>query len=88
LSVQYSLYGAFDAKSPASDSFLAVLEKYHASEASAVKTALADALSKLDTCIKNGHFVDDYKAAYVGEAIEAIDALTTALEAASAAIKD
>ena len=88
LSVQYSLYGAFDAKSPASDSFLAVLEKYHASEASAVKTALADALSKLDTCIKNGHFVDDYKASYVGEAIDAIDALTAALEAASAAIED
>ncbi len=53
-----------------------------------VKTALEGALSKLDTCIKNGHFVDDYKASYVGEAIEAIDALTTALEAASAAIKD
>ena len=64
------------------------LEKNHAGEASAIKTALANALGKIDVCIKSGHFVDDYKAAYVGDAIDAIDALTTALEAAAAAIKD
>lgn len=88
LSVQYSLYGSYGATSPASDSFLSFLEKNHAGEASAIKTALANSLSKLDICIKSGHFVDDYKAAYVGEAIDAIDGLTTALEAAAAAIND
>ena len=88
LSVQYSLYGSYGATSPASDSILSFLEKNHAGEASAIKTALANALGKIDVCIKSGHFVDDYKAAYVGDAIDAIDALTTALEAAAAAIKD
>ncbi|MBQ6576207.1 MAG: imelysin [Bacteroidales bacterium] len=88
LSVQYSLYGSYGATSRASDSFLAFLEKNHPGEASAVKTALADALAKIDVCIKSGHFVDDYKASYVGDAIDSIDKLTTALEKASAAIKD
>jgi len=88
LSVQYSLYGSYGATSPASDSFLAFLEKNHASEASTIKKALANSLSKLDICIKRGHFVDDYKAAYVGDAIDAIDGLTAALEAAAAAIED
>lgn len=88
LSVQYSLYGNYGATSAASDSFLAFLEKYHAAEAAAVKTTLAGAIAKLDVCIASGHFVDDYKAAYVGEAIDAIDALTVALETAAAAIED
>lgn len=88
LSVQYSLYGSYGASSAASDSFLAFLEKNHSDNASAIKTALADALEKLDICIKSGHFVDDYKAAYVGDAIDAIDGLTEALEAAAKAIAD
>ena len=88
LSVQYSLYCAYGATTAGSGSFMAFLEKYHAAEAKAVKDALADALSKLDICIKSGHFVDDYKASYVGDAIDAIDALTTALEAAASAIED
>ena len=86
LSVQYSIYGSYEAASAAQDSFLAFLEKYHTAEASAVKTALADALAKLEICIKSGHFVDDYKASYVGDAINAIDSLTDALERAAAAI--
>ena len=88
LSVQYSLYGSYGATSRGSDSLLAFLEKHHPGEASAIKTALADALGKIEVCIKSGHFVDDYKAAYVGDAIDAIDNLTTALEAAAAAIED
>ncbi len=88
LSVQYSLYGSYGATSAASDSFMALLEKYHAAEASALKSALSLALSKLDVCIKSGHFVDDYKASYVGDAIDAVDSLTDALEAAAAAIED
>lgn len=88
LSVQYSIYGSYGATAPASDSFMAFLEKYHAAEAAAIKETLAAALSKLDVCIKSGHFVDDYKASYVGDAIDAIDKLTAALEAAAAAIED
>lgn len=88
LSVQYSLYGSYGATTAASDSFMAFLEKYHAANATALKTALAGALAKLDICIKSGHFVDDYKASYVGDAIDAVDALTVALEAAAAAIED
>lgn len=88
LSVQYSLYGSYGATSAAGASFMSLLEKYHPTEAKNVKNALEGALSKLDDCIKKGHFVDDYKASYVGETIDAIDALTEALEKASKAIED
>lgn len=88
LSVQYSLYGSFGATSAASASFMSLLEKYHPSEAKDVKNALEGALSKLDECIKKGHFVDDYKASYVGETIDAIDSLTEALEKAAKVISD
>ena len=86
LSVQYSLYGGYGASSPGADSLQAFLEKHHGSEATALKSALADALAKLDICIDRGHFVDNYSAFYVADAIEAIDHLTTALENAAAAI--
>lgn len=87
LSVQYSLYGNYGAATPSDKSFMKFLENYHAAEASALKKSLAESLDKLEICIRSGHFVDDYKAAYVGDAIDAIDGLTNALEAAAAAIK-
>lgn len=86
LSVQYSLYGSYGAASASKESLMSFLEKYHAGEASALKSSLAAALEKLDVCIKSGHFVDNYSASYVADAIEAIDALTSDLETAAAAI--
>ena len=86
LSVQYSLYGSYGAESASGGSLMAFLEKYHASEAAALEESLADALAKLDVCIRSGHFVDNYSASYVADAIEAIDTLTSCLESAAAAI--
>ena len=89
LSIQNSLYGSLNATSAASDSFLAFLRKNHKNEATALESALADALKALQACIDSKvAFVDNPKAATVKTAIDAVSALNDALEEASSAIKD
>lgn len=89
ISIRSSLYGAFDATTAASDSFLAFLNKHHKSEAAKIESTLKAALDALQACIDSKvAFVDNPKAATVDKAIDAVSDLNDALEEASAAIKD
>jgi len=89
LSIQNSLFGSYDSKSAAADSFISFLKKHHKSEASKIENALTASLNALQACIDSKKaFVDDPKAATVKTAIDAISSLNDALEEAASAIKD
>ena len=80
LSCQYSLYGAFEAKSAGSHSIMKFLQDHNAAQAKALQSTLEGALAALDACLATGvAFVDAPQATYVGEAINAINAFDAEL---------
>ncbi len=83
-SIKNSLYGNFDKNTPEAKSVLTLLKNNNYSGVTDLQNALDNAIAKLTACVNSGKsFVEDPGAAYVGEAITAVDNLNTQLEAAS-----
>ena len=98
VSIRNSLYGSFDAATASSRSLLALLRKYHKTEAAALESALEEAFGALQACIdSNVSFAENCTKGDAGShaiqdkvksAIDAVSSLNDALEEASSAIKD
>lgn len=83
-SIKNSLYGNIDQAQPADKSVMTFLRRNGYSGVDDLQNALDDAIAKLTTCVNSGiAFVDDPGAQQAGDAMEAVDALNTQLEAAS-----
>ena len=84
LSCQYSLYGSYGATSPETHSIMKFLQEKGYSSASSLKSALENAISKLDICKAKGAFVDIYTDSCVQDAMDAINDFDDELNKASA----
>jgi hypothetical protein len=83
-SIKNSLYGNIDQAQPADKSVMTFLRRNGYSGVDDLQNALDDAIAKLTTCVNSGiAFVDDPGAQQAGDAMQAVDALNTQLEAAS-----
>lgn len=83
-SIKNSLYGNIDQAQPADKSVMTFLRRNGYSGVDDLQNALDDAIAKLKTCVNSGiAFVDDPGAQQAGDAMQAVDALNTQLEAAS-----
>ena len=83
-SIKNSLYGNIDQAQPDDKSVMTFLRRNGYSGVDDLQNALDDAIAKLTTCVNSGiAFVDDPGAQQAGDAMEAVDALNTQLEAAS-----
>ena len=83
-SIKNSLYGNIDQAQPDDKSVMTFLRRNGYSGVDDLQNALDDAIAKLTTCVNSGiAFVDDPGAQQAGDAMQAVDALNTQLEAAS-----
>ena len=86
MSIKNSLYGGININEPAENSFMALAKKNNAELATALTTKINAALNALNECMKGPAFVDlittNNKAAYVDNAVNAINALDDELHIA------
>jgi uncharacterized iron-regulated protein len=86
MSIKNSLYGGININEPAENSFMALAKKNNAELATALATKIDAALNALNECMKGPAFVDlittNNKAAYVDNAVNAINALDDELHIA------
>lgn len=83
LSIQYSLYGAQGATSAQKASIYTFLTKNKWAKASALNTALADAVKSIDEAMAKGAFVDNPTSAEAENCINKINALDALLNEAA-----
>ena len=83
LSIQFSLYGAQDAKSAADASIMNLLKEMGYKDYATLQNSLDGALKALEDCKKEGAFVKIYANASVQTAMDAVSALNTELVKAS-----
>lgn len=83
LSIQFSLYGARDAKSAQASSILTLLKEMGYTGADAISSRLDSAIAALKTCQAKGAFVKIYADASVQAAMDAVSALDEELNKAA-----
>lgn len=83
LSIQFSLYGARDAKSAQASSILTLLKEMGYTGADAISSRLDSAIAALKTCQAKGAFVKIYADASVQDAMDAVSALDEELNKAA-----
>lgn len=83
-SIKNSLYGNIDQATPHANSVMTLLRKNGYEGVDDLQNALDNAINKLTVCVNSGiAFVDDPGHQQAGDAMEAVDALNSQLEAAS-----
>lgn len=83
LSIQYSLYGERDAKSPAKKSILTLLKDLGYSDATAIQNKMDAAIKAIQDCQSEGAFVKIYADSSVQTAMDAVSALDDELNKAA-----
>jgi hypothetical protein len=83
LSIQYSLYGERDAKSPAKKSIFTLLKDLGYSDATAIQNKMEAAIKAIQACQSEGAFVKIYADSSVQTAMDAVSALDDELNKAA-----